>query len=66
MKYVIGSINWTMFGTGYDYNNSLEHLVQGMKQQGLGEIESFHSVCIHFKSIYIPQQYISQTVIGLR
>ena len=38
VKYAIGSINWTMFGTGYDYQMSLERLVQGMKEHGLGEL----------------------------
>ena len=36
VKYVISSINWTLFGSGYDYGTSLEHLVQGMKRSGLG------------------------------
>ena len=38
VKYVIGSINWTMFRPGYDdYHLSLERLVRGMKDQGLGK-----------------------------
>ena len=36
VKYAIGSINWTYFGTGYDYGTALERLVQGMKRSGLG------------------------------
>ena len=41
MKYVIGSINWTMFRHGYDdYQMSVEHLVQGMRGIGLGEVYS--------------------------
>ncbi|CAI8002710.1 hypothetical protein GBAR_LOCUS3472, partial [Geodia barretti] len=36
VKYAIGSINWTYFGSGYDYGTALERLVQGMKRSGLG------------------------------
>ena len=58
VKYVIGSINWTMFGTGYDYNSSLEHLVQGMTQQGLGEEASLSfSIFVCFKSTFLNRTY---------
>ena len=36
VKYVIGSLNWTLFGTGYDYGTAVERLVQGMRRSGLG------------------------------
>ena len=51
VKYVIGSINWTMFGTGYDYQASLEHLVQGLKEHGLGEL--FYQGTPHHLHTYI-------------
>ena len=45
VKYVIGSINWTLFGTGYDYGTALERLVQGMKRSGLGMCVIFLLAC---------------------
>ena len=64
VKYAIGAINWTMFRPAFDdYATSLERLVQGMKEQGLGNCNTVHVVVL-FCTFFI--QYVYAYIIHVR